>query len=180
MYFTLLAAVHCVHSKSLISVILALSQFPIKLILFRWNCQWWGGRIWLLPLLWFAGGMWGKGKCQKRGGKSLPVAVRWEFFRQVLGCQPSPSSFCYVPRCLRKRSLVPVAKPNKWIVERYFVVLENLSGNGKGIVANGLTARPIKNTVQKSRPCAAAQLAIAAQAIRYKKNRITKPISGWV
>jgi hypothetical protein len=38
-----------------------------------------GGWVWLLPLLWFAGGMWGNGKCQKRGRESLPVAVRWEY-----------------------------------------------------------------------------------------------------
>ena len=25
-----------------------------------------GGLVWLLPLLWIAGGKWGNGKCQKR------------------------------------------------------------------------------------------------------------------
>jgi hypothetical protein len=44
--------------------------------------------------------------------------------------------FFLSPRCLKKRLLVPVEKHASWSVERYFVVLEYLSGGWKGIVAN--------------------------------------------
>ncbi|NOS56942.1 MAG: hypothetical protein HOP37_11900 [Cyclobacteriaceae bacterium] len=51
-----------------------------------------GGWVWLLPLLWFAGGMWGNDKCQKRGRESLPVAVRWGIRYWVVIRKSSPLS----------------------------------------------------------------------------------------
>ena len=42
-----------------------------------------------MPLLWFAGGMWGNGKCQRRGRESLAVAVRWGFCNWSFVHQPS-------------------------------------------------------------------------------------------
>jgi hypothetical protein len=78
----------------------------------------------------------GNGKCQKRGRESFLVAVRWGIVRRDFVRQPSPVPvlffFFQVLRCLRKRLVVPVEKLDRWDVERYFIVAENLSGDTEG------------------------------------------------
>jgi hypothetical protein len=60
--------------------------------------------------------------------------------RRVVVRQPRPVPFLFfffqVQRCLGKGLVVTVEKLDRWRVERYFVVVENLSGCWKGIVAN--------------------------------------------
>jgi hypothetical protein len=83
----------------------------------------------------------GNGKCQKRGRESFYVAVRLGFLDEsffVSRVQPQfYFSFFKVLRCLRKRLVVHVEKLDRWDVERYFVVLENLSGYTEGSSRQG-------------------------------------------
>ncbi len=111
--------------------------------LFNYHLVGVGHWVWLLPLLWCRVGMSGNGMCQKRGRESFQVAVRLGFGDEslsfaesksliILFLLPCPTLSRDTITCPRGKNLID------GVVERYFIVWEDLSGYRKGIVANGL------------------------------------------